>query len=131
MSDALQVMADSTATAADVDVAVRQLKSTMLDVDEKAVQQVQRVCSKLHASLSEDVVAVGFAVDQLRLTVEEMACGVRRLEAGLEKLGEQVATEAQISREAMHDGHASILAVRLTLLCCPCACNVERVFRLS
>ena len=121
MSDTLKLMADDTTTAADVDVAVRQLNSTMLEVGDQAAGKVQRVCSDLHVTLSKEVAAVGFAVDQLQLTVEELARELRRLESGLEKLGEQVATEAQISREAIHDGHASILAVRSAAMNCACA----------
>ena len=111
MSNTLKLMADTTATASDVDVAVRQLRSTMLEVDERAAQKVQRVCSDLQANLSKEVAyvrivsAVGFEVDQLRLTAEEMACEVRKL-------------EEQICRE---DGHAYIRAVRSAAMNCACA----------
>ena len=68
MSDVVQLMADTSATAADVEVAVRQLKSTMLVCKEQAAHQVQMVCSELLANLSKEEVALSFAVDQLQLS---------------------------------------------------------------
>ena len=68
MSDVVQLMADTSATAADVEVAVRQLKNTMLVCKEQAAHQVQMVCSELLANLSKEEVALSFAVDQPQLS---------------------------------------------------------------
>lgn len=114
MSDTLKLMADNTATTADVDMAMRQLQSTMLEVGEHAAQEVQRACKELmHSNLATGAVEnLGGAVDKLQLSMEEMACelrnmeeGLRKIEAGLGQLGQQTAAEHQVTRDV-------ILAVR-------------------
>lgn len=130
MGDALQLMADQGATAADVDFAMRQLHSTMLDVGDAACQEVQRVCGELQHRLSKDVAV--FAVDQLRGSVDEIATELKGLERGMEKLEEHAAAEAQLTREEMHDGHACILAVRRSITWALCVvlsytCRVRTV----
>lgn len=112
MRDTLKIMADKTAQAADVDWALRQLQGTMLEVGDQAAREVQRVCSEVHHSLSKDLDMVFFAVDQLRGSAEEIASELRSLEARLEALGQHVKAEAHLTREAVHDSTAAILAVR-------------------
>ena len=112
MSDALKIMGDEAAKAADVDVALRQLQGTMLEVGDQAAQEVQRACSEVLRRLSQEIGTLELAVEQLQDSVEKIAEGLQNLQVGLDELGNQVTTEAQLTREGMQDGVASIIAVR-------------------
>ena len=112
MSDTLKTMADESAKAADVDVALRKLQGTMLEMGDQAARSVQRACSEVLRRLSEDIGTLVLAVDQLQGTMDEMAEDLKNLQVKLDELGQQVAAEGQLTREAVHDNMASIMAVR-------------------
>ena len=112
MSDALKIMGDEAAKAADVDVALRQLQGTMLEVGDQAAQEVQRACSEVLRRLSQEIGTLIFSVEQLQGTMKEMAEDLKSLQVKLDALGQQVTAEGQLTREAVQDGMASIIAVR-------------------
>lgn len=112
MKETLMIMADQSAKAADVDMALRQLQGTMLEVGDQAALEVQRVCSKVLRGLSKDIGMLMLTVDQLQGSVEEMAADLKNLQVGLDCVGRQVATEAQLIKEGVHDSMASIMVVR-------------------
>ena len=116
MSDTLKIMGDEAAKAADVDVALRQLQGTMLEVGDQAAQEVQRACSEVLRRLSQEIGTLIFSVEQLQGTMKEMAEDLKSLQVKLDALGQQVTAEGQLTREAVHDNMASIMAVRFICL---------------
>lgn len=92
MSDTVQLISDSTGTAADVYAALRLLQSTILDVGIRAARELHRSSSDLHKTLAQDVGGKAFAVDQLLLSMQEIECEVRKLK---EQPAQQVWSEGR------------------------------------
>ena len=118
MSDTLKIISDESAKAADVDVALRQLQGTMLEVGDQAARAVQRACSEVLSRLSKDIGTLTLVVDQLQGSVEEMTADLQKVQVGLDHLGHQAAAEEQLTREGVNDGIATIMAVGFIDLSC-------------
>lgn len=111
----LEVMRDTSATAADVDAAVRQMESTMLSVNDSSWRAVQRACNQLHRDLAKDIDTVFVSVGELSMRVEELSCELQRLEEemqnGFKTLASQIAEETGLIGQIVQDGTATVLAV--------------------
>lgn len=108
MSDALKVMSDKSANAADVSARVYQLEITMVRMGDAAAAEVRRVCGEVQSEVSKDLSAeVKEAASGLKKSAEEMVAELEglKVQMGMEfkKLFQAHAAEGDKTRAALKD----------------------------